>query len=228
MRKGSNNKKGQAMTIKKRDSIQEERIQNVSAPRAEPGAPNKTILRRDLLAGTALVLLGASGCGNSKQNCGSANPNSLRTDFMRDFTKKFIGDPAKIKDPAPPPATDPWPDPDPTIPPTPTTRVWPRPGENRTQIVDEYATFLNVLLTVGYVGAPPPTFPSGSLGDEIGKFLIAQNWPAATPTVPPEYMNELPTVHMVEIAVIQDRLLQAINSFKGQGAGGGGSNWPPH
>ncbi len=149
------------MTIKKTDPIQEERIQNVSAPRAEPGAANKTILRRDVLAGTALVLLGASGCGNSKQNCGSANPNSLRTDFMRDFTKTFIGDPAKIKDPAPPPATDTWPDP---------TRIWPRPGQNRTDIVADYATFVTVLLTVAYVGASP-TVPMGSLGYQIGSYL---------------------------------------------------------
>lgn len=218
------------MATKKRDSIQEERIQNVAAPRAEPGAANMTILRRDLLTGAALVLVGsASGCGNGKQNCGNANPKSLRTKFMADFTAKFIGDPTKIKDPAPPPATDPWPDPEPKIPLSPPTRLWPKCGQNRTEIIADYATFVNVLMTVGYVGASPPTFPSGSLGDQIGKFLIAQNWPAGT-EVPPEYMSEPPTVHFVEIAVIQDRLLQAINSFDltCTGSGGGGSNWPPH
>src|ERR1700677_1271140 len=115
----------------------------------------------------------------------------LRTQFMADFTAAFIGDPKKIKDPAPPPATDTWTDPN---------RLWPKSGQNRTEIVADYATFVNVLLTVGYVGAPPPAAPSGSLGDQIGKFLIAQNWPAGT-EVPPEYKNELPTVHYVEIAV---------------------------
>jgi hypothetical protein len=188
------------------------------------------IPRRDLLAGTALVLLGsASGCGSSKQNSGSANQKPLRTKFMADFTAAFIGDPTKMKDPAAPPATDPWPDPEPTNPPTPSTRLWPKLGQKQNDVVADYATFVNALLTVGFVGAPPPAAPSGSLGDQIGKFLIAQNWPAGTP-VPPEYKDELPTAHLVEIAVIQERLLQAMNSFDftGGGAGGSGSNWPPH
>jgi hypothetical protein len=219
------------MATKKRDSIQEERFQNASAPRAEPGAANMTILRRDLLAGTALVLLGsASGCGNGKQNSGNANPKPLRTDFMREFTRAFIGDPTKIKDPAPPPGTDPWPDPEPTNPPSPPTRLWPKCGQKMNEIVAEYATFVSVLMTVGYVGASPPNFPSGSLGDRIVQFLNTHHWPTGT-GVPSEYQSELPTVYLVEIAVIQDRLLQAINSFNlndCQGAGGTNSNWPPH
>ena len=187
-----------------------------------------TILRRDLLAGTALVLLGASGCGNGKQNLGSASPKRLRTKFMDDFTAKFIGDPTKIKDPAPPPAMDPWPDPEPTKPPSPSTRHWPKCGQNMTEIVADYATFASVLLTFGYVGGSP-TYPSPSLSDSIAQYLKTYPWPTQN-GVPPEYLKELPTVYLVEIAVIQDRLLQAINSFdlNCTGAGGGGSNWPPH
>jgi len=217
------------MATKKRGSIQEELIQNVSAPRAEPEAANISILRRDLLAGTALVLFGASGCGNGTQNSGNANPKALRTNFMKDFTAAFIGDPKKIKDPAPPPAKDPWPDPEETNPPSPPTRLWPKCGQKMNDIVADYATFVNVLMTVGYVGAPPPNFPSGSLGDRIVQFLTTYPWPTGT-GVPSEYQGELPTVSLAEIAVIQDRLLQAINSFKVTcpGAGGGGSNWPPH
>jgi hypothetical protein len=174
-----------------------------------------TILRRDLLAGSALVLLGASGCGNVKQNSGNANPNRLRTDFMADFTAKFIGDPTTIMDPAPPPATDPWPEP---------TRKWPKHGQSWNDAFTDYATFVNVLVAV-FVGASPP---SGLLADQIGTFLTDQKWPAGTP-FPPEYKGEPLTVHLVEIAVIQDRLLQAINSFDfGHGMGAGPSNWPPH
>jgi len=208
------------MATKKRDSIQEERIQNLSAPRAERGAANMTIPRRDLLTGAALVLLGASGCGNGKQNCGNANPKALRTKFMADFTAAFIGDPTKIKDPAPPPQFDTWPDPN---------RLWPKSGQKQNDAVTDYATFVNVLMMVGFVGAPPPTFPSGSLGDRIVQFLNTYHWPTGT-GVPTEYLSELPTVYLVETAVIQDRLLQAINSFDftGHGAGGSGSNWPPH
>jgi hypothetical protein len=213
------------MATKKRDSIPEERVQNVSAPRAEP---NITIPRRDLLTGAALVLVGSvSGCGGGKHQAGAA-PALLRTQFIADFTAKFIGDPTKIKDPAPPPQTDPWPDPEPTNPPSPTTRLWPRQGEGRNDIATDYATFVNVLMTVGYVKAPPPAAPNGSLGAKIAAFLQAQNWPTGT-TVPPAYNNELPTVHLVEISVILDRLLQAINSFNAaDGAGGSPGGWPPH
>lgn len=205
------------MAIKERDTIQEERIQNVCARRAEPGAARITIPRRDLLAGTALVLVGSvSGCGTVASGAGTGK-QQLRTQFMADFTAAFIGDPTTIMDPTPPPQKDPWPGP---------AGLWPVTGQNASSIMADYATFLNVLMTVGYVKAPPPAAQSGSLGDRIGKFLIAQNWPTGT-TWPSQYKDELPTVHLVEIAVISERLLQAMNSF-GAGAGGGGSNWPPH
>jgi hypothetical protein len=99
---------------------------------------------------------------------------------------------------------------------------------------------VNVLMTVGYVKAPAPTFPSGSLGDAIVQFLTLKNWPAAAPDFPPPppppappplgpYQNELPTIHLLEIAVILDRLLQAMNSFNAeQGPGGPPGSWPPH
>jgi hypothetical protein len=192
----------------------------VSAPRTEQGAAKATMGRRDLLTGTALVLMGgASGC-TAPAVAPATKPNLLRTQFMADFTAAFIGDPTKIKDPAPAPAPlDPWPDPH---------RLWPAPGQKKIDIVADYATFVNVLMTVGYVLAPPPAAPSGSLGARIAQFLQAQNWPTGT-TVPPEYNNELPTVHLAEISVILDRLLQAINSFNSVGgAGGGPGGWPPH
>jgi hypothetical protein len=184
-----------------------------------------TIPRRDLLTGSALILAGTvSGCGTgtstgSGAGSGKCNPQLLRTQFMADFTAAFIGDPTTIKDPAPPPQRDPWPG---------TSRLWPTPTPTQTeaQILTDYLTFVNVLMTMGYLLAPPPAAPSGSLGDRIAQFLQAQNWPTST-TFPPEYKDELPTVHLVEISVILDRLLQAINSY-GIGAGGGGSNWPPH
>lgn len=176
-----------------------------------------SILRRDLLTGGALVLLaGASGC--------DGQPQKVRTQFMWDFTKQFIGDPGKIKDPAPYGNSDTWPDPN---------RLWPTPKENLTDVVTDYLTFVNVLLTVGYVGGSPPGGPNASLAAKIAQFLQQENWPTKTTFIagtPSEYNNELPTVHLVEVAVIQDRLLQAMNSYDptGSGKGGGGSNWPPH
>ena len=200
-----------------KDSIQEQQIRKISASRAGSGAENMTIPRRELLTGAALVLVGsASGCGG--------NPQKLRTQFMADFTKQFIGDPTKIKDPAPPGEYDTWPDPN---------RLWPTSKEPLANIVSDYLTFVNVLLTVGYVGGPPPGGPNASLAAQIAQFLQQENWPTKTTFAtgtPSAYNDELPTVHLVEVAVIQDRLLQAMNSFDptGSGKGGSGSNWPPH
>ena len=148
---------------------------------------------------------------------GGKGKKKLRTQFMADFTKKFIGDPKKTDQRK-------WPDPN---------RLWPNPGQLASNIVTDYATFVNVLMTVGYVLAPPPAFPIGSLGERIGQFLNAENWPSGT-KVPLEYADNRDTVHLVEIAVILDRLLQAINSFEvakteaESPTGGGGSGWPPH
>ena len=201
----------------KQDSIQEEQIQNLPAPRAEPGAANGTILRRDLLTGGAVLLLGsASGC--------DGQPQKVRTQFMFDFTKQFIGDPTKIKDPAPFGSYDTWPDPN---------RLWPKPKESLADAVTDYLTFVNVLLTVGFVGGSAPSGPNASLAADIAQFLQTENWPTKTTFIagtPSDYNGELPTVHLVEVAVIQDRLLQALNSYDptGGGRGGSGSNWPPH
>jgi hypothetical protein len=190
---------------------------NFSVPQADPQAVNLIIPRREVLAGTALLLMGsASGCGP----VATAKPYLLRTQFMADFTAEFIGDPATIPDPAPPPKKNIWPDPN---------RRWPTDHQVGTDILADYATFVNVLMTVGYLSGPPPsTYAAGTLGDRIGKFLTAKNWPTQPP-VPPEYQTEQPTVHLVEIAVILDRLLLAINTFNPDAPPGGGpSNWPPH
>ena len=198
-----------------KNSTLEERIENVAAPPAEPGAARLAIRRRDLLAGTALVLVGsASGCGPGTSNSQGSQQQPLRTQFVADFTAAFIGDPTKIQAPGQP---DKWPDPG---------RVWPTSGQKQVDILADFATFANVLMTVGYVMAPAPAAPSGSLADRIAQFIQTHNWPNAG-TIPTQYQSELPTVHLVEISVILDRLLQAASSY-GDGAGGGGSNWPPH
>src|SRR5262245_11285743 len=152
----------------------------------------------------------------------------LRTQFVASFTAEFIGPPTKIKDPGSPSA---WPDPepDPADPNPKKTRVWPDSEQTTTSIVDDYATFVNVLMTIGYVGAGTPTGPNATLAAKILQFLNQNpKWPSQT-AVPAEYASEKPTVHLVEIGVILDRLLQAINSFNASGGpAGGGSGWPPH
>ena len=190
---------------------------SISEPGAQPKSANLIVPRREVLAGSALVLIGGvSGCGNTA----AAKPYLLRTQFMADFTAEFIGDPTTIPDPAPPPKKNIWPDPN---------RRWPTDKQVGTDILADYATFVNVLMTVGYLAGPAPsTYAAGTLGDRIGKFLTAKNWPIQPP-VPPEYQKEQPTVHLIEIAVILDRLLHAINTFNPGGAPGGGpTGWPPH
>jgi len=208
------------------DSSQEELTKDVSAPRAARSNAGLIIPRRELLTGAALAFVtSASGCKHDKPlpaGAGSCSDQQapLRTPFLDAFTAKFIGDPTKIKAAGLP---DNWPDPN---------RVWPSPTApfpTSLEIYNQYATFLNALMTVGYVLGSPPAFTSGSLGDQIVQFLTAQNWPTST-TPPTGYTSvPLPTIHLIEISVIHDRLLQALNSYNPQNSpGGGGSSWPPH
>jgi hypothetical protein len=224
--KAVNKKRGRAMATKK-DSIQEERTNQVSALRAAPGAANMTIPRRDVLTGAALVLMGSASvskqvlAGTAPGGSTCRHPNKLHTDFMDGFTKYFIGDPAQIKQPG---CDDPWPG---------SSRKWPPKGQGTKDTVADYATFVKVLLTVATDPATDPTdpnfTPNPTLAAAIVKYLNTQHWPGGTPLppIPPEYAKERATVNLVEISVIQDRLLQAINSF-GSGVGGGPSSWPPH
>lgn len=92
------------MATKRVDPI----IRAVSAAPAELGAAKLTIPRRELLTGTALVLVAsASGCVKGAPPAvapaitNAAKMKLLRTQFVADFTAAFIGDPTKIKDPGP-------------------------------------------------------------------------------------------------------------------------------
>jgi hypothetical protein len=202
-----------------KNPIQEEPIQDVSAPRAEPRAAHMIIARRDLLTGSMLVLVGSAigGACNAQPR-----PSPVHTTFMDDFTTKFIGDPAKL---------DSWPDP---------SRKWPRQGQSKADVAKEYATFVNVLMTVGFVQPHPIPTPHTSLGVSILHYLQSYPWPSQSGASWPPY-----DVYLVEIAVILDRLLQSINSFglpapippPGPHPLGSpwprppqpnGSQWPPH
>jgi len=197
------------------------------------------IPRRDLLTGSALVLVGSAsgGVGNAQP---SACPPPLRTTFIQEFTRKFIGDPATVQ-------VDGWPDPN---------RVWPRPKpqprQTQPEVAADCASFVKVLMTVGYVGQSPN--PASPLESQILQFLHGWKNGSITgwPATPPVFIQPAPpgpypdgTVHLLEIAVIFDRLLQAINSYEAaasgaaaSGAAAGGvapkgphtysSHWPPH
>src|SRR5262249_37242129 len=137
-------------------------------------------------------------------------PQGACTQFIADFTDNFIGDHKKLK---PRGQADTWPD---------GSRVWPPSSQCPDDIATGYATFVNVLMRVGYVGGwSPPVGPS-ALGKNIWQYLQPdptatpgswkiKGWPdGTTPSTPPTPYYD---THLVEISVILDRLLQAINSF---------------
>ena len=134
---------------------------------------------------------------------GKKKPTLLRTTFMADFTKTFIRQG--------------------------NVYLWPVAGQERADVVADFQTFVAVLAAVGY-GLPVPVTTT-PLGARLVQFVGApRNWPTVT-GVPPRFQSELPTVALVEIAVILDRLLEAINAFKlvaGGPGGGSGRGWPPH
>jgi hypothetical protein len=125
----------------------------------------------------------------------------LRTSFMADFTKTFIRQGK--------------------------TYLWPVGGQERSDVVADFQTFVAVLSAVGY-GLPAPVVNT-PLGARLVQFIGApRNWPTVT-GVPSRFQKDLPTVALVEIAVILERLLEAINAFKlVKGPGGPPGRWPPH
>jgi hypothetical protein len=135
---------------------------------------------------------------------GKSKPTLLRTQFMADFTKKFIKQGR--------------------------TYVWPARGSKRADVVAEFQAFVKVLVTVGY-GLPAP-INNGPLGDQVAQFLGATpppTWPNNPAGLSPRFQKRLPTVALVDIAVILDRLLEAINRFDLSGGPGGiPGGWPPH
>lgn len=124
----------------------------------------------------------------------------LRTPFMAAFTAQFIRDPATRK------------------------QKFVNPGDSDLQ---QFANFADVLKVLGEkigLGNPAPD-GTGSLRDRVIAFLLAQQWPDHT-AIPQKFKGRSRTVHLVEMAVIADRMLEAIN--EGFGGGGGPSGWPPH
>jgi len=147
----------------------------------------------------------------SKKSAGTGGKSKsgqplLRTQFMADFTHEFIYDSSG-------------------------KFLWPVAGQSKTAVLADYLTFVTVLMTVGYIEAPAPAASPGSLGDRIATFLANQKWPSQT-SIKPKWVKDpgRPTVHLIEIAVILDRLLEAINGFhfKLTARGGGPGGWPPH
>ncbi len=139
---------------------------------------------------------------NAPKRTGRNSSPLLRTPFMADFTKTFIQDGSTSK--------------------------WPVAGQKRAEVVADFQMFVKVLLTVGY-GLPAP-INNGPLGDRIVQFLgPPANWPNNPAGIPKRLQNRLSTVALVDIAVVLDRLLKAVNAFNiSGGASGGPSTWPPH
>jgi len=147
---------------------------------------------------------------------GKHSRRKLRTQFMVDFVNGFLREGSEDLLLPGPNETKEW--------------LWPKPTQTMQQIMDDYQSAVKVLMTVGYSLGAAPSVPAGSLGADIVPFLNSHHWPSAAPTVPPEWEDDQPMVHLVEIAVILDWLLAAVNAhpLTSPAAGGGGSHWPPH
>jgi hypothetical protein len=128
-------------------------------------------------------------------------PAKVRTKFMSAFTKEFIHDS--------------------------TTNTWKWPVEEQppADVVADFETFIDVLMHSGYLGQPTAPGKSNSLRDRVARFLLDPRWP--TLPIPKKWDDKQPTVHLIEISVIVDRLLHAINR-QPLGAGGTPGTWPPH
>jgi hypothetical protein len=130
----------------------------------------------------------------------------VRTEFMAAFTKQFIGRTA--------------------------TNPFPAIGQSNADIAANFNTIMSILIAAEVGRKPPRTGNGRSLAGKVRNFLIAQKWPASTP-LPKQLQDIQPTVRLIEIAVIADRLLQEINLIPGRGrpksdGPGPAPGWPPH
>jgi hypothetical protein len=128
-------------------------------------------------------------------------PTQVRTEFMSAFTSEFIRDPK--------------------------TKVWKWPAKNQTpeSIVEDFETYIDVLMRADFV---LPSNGSSALRTRLAEFLNKEHWPV-TSSIPKEWKDIQPTVRLIEISVIVDRLLEAVNgSTSPTKSGGGPIGWPPH
>jgi hypothetical protein len=126
----------------------------------------------------------------------------VQTQFMTDFVSTLLG------------TTNNW--------------IWPTPGESQTDMIADFGTFTNMLLTAALTLTTPVSGNTQSLSDRIAAFLTAQKWPVTTP-IPARWQSMQPTVRLIEISVIIDHVLEALNFYTNPGSrGGSGSGWPPH
>ncbi len=131
----------------------------------------------------------------------------LTTPFMGAFTRQFIGGLTKKK------------------------QKFFVQGTSEVEVFQNVATVMTVLAEQSTILGKPVSGGSSSLRDQVIDFLNAQGWPDHT-AVPKEFKGkdgepgEERMVHLIEMAVIADRLLHAINL--GFGGSGGPTSWPPH
>ena len=131
----------------------------------------------------------------------------LTTPFMGAFTRQFIGGLTKKK------------------------QKFFVQGTSEVEVFQNFATVMTVLAEQSTILGKPVSGGSGSLRDQVIDFLNAQRWPDHT-AIPTRFKGtarkegEERMVHLIEMAVIADRLLHAINL--GFGGGGSPSGWPPH
>jgi hypothetical protein len=134
-------------------------------------------------------------------------PDYVRTQFITDFVAEFIR-PSRTAD-----------------------FKWPSPELPRPAVLAEFEMFLHVLMTAAYLDRDPDSDGApeadgtDALRDRLVKFLKVEDWPRSTP-IPKKWAKIQPTVRLIEIAVLTDCLLEAINSHPT--VCGAGASWPPH
>jgi hypothetical protein len=128
-------------------------------------------------------------------------PTLVRTKFMSAFTSEFIRDPKTHK----------W--------------KWPTDGQTPESIVEDFETYIDVLMRADFV---LPSNANSALRIRLAAFLNTEHWPV-TSSIPKAWKKIQPTVRLIEISVIVDRLLEAVNAFTNPTESGGGPiGWPPH
>jgi hypothetical protein len=129
-------------------------------------------------------------------------PDYVRTKFLTDFVAEFLRSSPRSRQ-----------------------FKWPSPELPAAAVLAEFQMFLDVLMTAAYLHRDPEADGTSELRDRLVKFLQDEDWPRSTP-IPRKWAKIQPTVRLIEISVVTDCLLEAINSHPT--VGGAAAGWPPH
>jgi hypothetical protein len=108
----------------------------------------------------------------------------------------------------------------------PPVRLWPPPGQTPMQSFADITAVMNLLANAWASSTPPPAAVGNDILSRTATLANNSTWPTNAIYASRMYKPWTASIHLYEISRVVVAMLQARNRGP-QGAGGGGSPWPP-